>query len=140
MALARLTMPGWSSASRGYWDPVAAHRGGARHDVDGLLEAPEDVLLDVRHAVLGADGLDERRRLLVREHRQVGPEVVLHLVVEPAVEKVVQVAQRGARRARGEVGRRDDLAQVKVAERGAQCFSKRYRSPPAWLVTMTTNE
>ena len=38
--------------------------------------------------------------------------MVLDLVVEPAVEEVVQVAQRGARRARGEVGRRDDLAKV----------------------------
>eukprot|EP00966_Prymnesium_polylepis_P283062 6540610-Prymnesium_polylepis.1 len=28
--------------------------------------------------------MDERRRLLVREHREVGPQVVLHLVVEPA--------------------------------------------------------
>mmetsp|Transcript_7829 Transcript_7829/g.32380 ORF Transcript_7829/g.32380 Transcript_7829/m.32380 type:complete len:656 (-) Transcript_7829:62-2029(-) len=86
-----------------------AHRRVADHDVDELLEAPEDVLLDVRDAVLGAERLDERLRLLVGEHREVGPEVVFDLVVEPAVEEVVEVG------ARGEVGRRDDLAQVERA-------------------------
>ena len=39
----------------------------------------EDVLLHVGHVVLLADGLDQRRRLLVRQYREVGPEVVLYL-------------------------------------------------------------
>ena len=46
----------------------AAHGGFAHHDVSGLLETLEDVLLHVRHVVLGADGLELGRGLLVREH------------------------------------------------------------------------
>mmetsp|Transcript_504 Transcript_504/g.1447 ORF Transcript_504/g.1447 Transcript_504/m.1447 type:complete len:553 (+) Transcript_504:127-1785(+) len=68
-----------------------AHRGGADHHVRRLLEAAEDGVLHVRHAVLLADGAQLGRRLLVREHRQLRPEVVLNLVVEPAVHEVVGV-------------------------------------------------
>ena len=55
------------------------HRGIPYHDVDCLLEAPEDRVLDVWHAMLAADGLYQGRRLLVREHREVRPKVMLHL-------------------------------------------------------------
>mmetsp|Transcript_42918 Transcript_42918/g.100596 ORF Transcript_42918/g.100596 Transcript_42918/m.100596 type:complete len:273 (+) Transcript_42918:338-1156(+) len=83
-----------------------AHRRVADHDVDRLLEAPENGVLHVRHTVLLAQRFDERLRLPIRERRQVGPHVVLHLVIEPAVQEVVQIA------ARREVGARDDGAQV----------------------------
>ena len=47
----------------------AAHGRVAHGDVERLDEALEDGLLHVRHVVALADGLDERLRLLVREHR-----------------------------------------------------------------------
>ena len=58
--------------------------------------------------MLLADRLDLGLRLLVRFHGDVGEHVVLDLVVEPPMEKVVEVA------ARAEVGRADDGAQVEV--------------------------
>mmetsp|Transcript_7221 Transcript_7221/g.15815 ORF Transcript_7221/g.15815 Transcript_7221/m.15815 type:complete len:210 (-) Transcript_7221:945-1574(-) len=83
-----------------------AHRRVPNHDVDCLLESPEDRVLHIRHAVLLAERLDERLRLLVRERREVRPHVVLNLVVEPAMHEIVEV------RACPEVGTRDDGTQV----------------------------
>mmetsp|Transcript_17799 Transcript_17799/g.44967 ORF Transcript_17799/g.44967 Transcript_17799/m.44967 type:complete len:474 (-) Transcript_17799:273-1694(-) len=84
------------------------HRLGAHPDLQRLPEAHEDVLLDVGDAVLLADCLDLGGAPLVGEHRHVGPHVVLDLVVEPAVEVVVEVG------AGAEVDRADDGAEVEL--------------------------
>jgi len=55
------------------------------------VDSPEDVLLNVRDAVPVADLANLRGGLLVGEHGKVRPEVVLNLVVEPAVKEVVYV-------------------------------------------------
>mmetsp|Transcript_29802 Transcript_29802/g.91256 ORF Transcript_29802/g.91256 Transcript_29802/m.91256 type:complete len:464 (-) Transcript_29802:4-1395(-) len=86
-----------------------AHDGGPDHDVDGFVEAVEDVVLDVGDAVLGADGLDDGLGLAVGEHGEVGPHVVFDLVVQEALEEVEEVV------AAVEVGGGDDLPQI---ERG----------------------
>mmetsp|Transcript_182178 Transcript_182178/g.443336 ORF Transcript_182178/g.443336 Transcript_182178/m.443336 type:complete len:484 (-) Transcript_182178:62-1513(-) len=80
----------------------------ANHDIRELHEALPDRLLNVRHAVLLANLLDAGLGLLVRLHGDVGEHVVLDLVVEPAVEEVVDVA------AGAEVGRADNRAEIKV--------------------------
>mmetsp|Transcript_7731 Transcript_7731/g.31363 ORF Transcript_7731/g.31363 Transcript_7731/m.31363 type:complete len:482 (-) Transcript_7731:82-1527(-) len=84
----------------------------ANHDIRELHEALPDRLLNVRHAVLLANLLDAGLGLLVRLHGDVGEHVVLDLVVEPAVEEVVDVA------AGAEVGAADDGAEVKVVRAG----------------------
>merc|ERR1719331_3608395 len=80
----------------------------ANHDIRELHDALPHRLLNVRHAVLVADRLDLGLRLLVGLHGDVGEHVVLDLVVEPAVEKVVDVT------AGAKVGAADDGAEVKV--------------------------
>eukprot|EP00962_Isochrysis_galbana_P058175 scaffold31044_cov112-Isochrysis_galbana.AAC.4 len=84
--------------------PKLAHRGCADHDVCRLLEPAEDAVLHIRHAVLGADGAELRCRLLVGEHRELRPKVVLNLVVEPAVHKVVGIGRVAVHRPGGAVG------------------------------------
>mmetsp|Transcript_12313 Transcript_12313/g.25909 ORF Transcript_12313/g.25909 Transcript_12313/m.25909 type:complete len:218 (-) Transcript_12313:852-1505(-) len=85
----------------------------AGHDVYRLLQANPDRLLRVRNAVLLAQRLHLRLRALVRESAELRPHVVLHLVVEPAVHEVVQVA------ASPEVGRRCHLPHVERARVGS---------------------
>ena len=86
----------------------ATHRRVPHRDVDRLLKAPEDVLLDIGDAVALADGLDEGLRLLVREHREIGPQVVLDLVVEPTMHEVDRI------RPRREIDGADRLAQIEA--------------------------
>src|SRR6478609_6137965 len=77
----------WPSGRPGLGGRAAAqHAAVAHQDRPGLAEAPEYVLLDVRHAVALADLLQPRRRLPVFQQRQVGPQVVLDLVVEMALQ------------------------------------------------------
>jgi len=85
----------------------ATHVGGAGHNVNGLLEPPKHRVLDVGHPMLGADGADKRGCLLIAQHREVRPEVMLDLVVKPTM---VEIDEVGAHR---EISRGDDLAEVK---------------------------
>mmetsp|Transcript_23169 Transcript_23169/g.65687 ORF Transcript_23169/g.65687 Transcript_23169/m.65687 type:complete len:298 (-) Transcript_23169:472-1365(-) len=85
---------------------VLPHLGAADGNIHGLLQPHKDVLLHVWHNVLLADRLQLRLALLVGAHGEVGPAVVLDLVVQPAVHEVVEV------RARVEVRRGCDGPQV----------------------------
>mmetsp|Transcript_4025 Transcript_4025/g.8069 ORF Transcript_4025/g.8069 Transcript_4025/m.8069 type:complete len:430 (+) Transcript_4025:85-1374(+) len=67
------------------------HAGVSNHYINGLLYPSKDILLDVRDAVLLTDSSHTWSGLLVSEHGEVGPQVVLNLVVEPAVEEVDNV-------------------------------------------------
>ncbi|KAK4045493.1 hypothetical protein OUZ56_033117 [Daphnia magna] len=90
-----------------------AHRGVPDDDVRHLLHAGEDVLLDVRDAVLRAESLHLRLKLLVAEHREIGPDVVLNLVIEVPLEEVDDIAgPLGRFRAGLVIDRPDDLADV----------------------------
>ena len=60
----------------------------------GILIVERASHLDVRHAVLLADGFELGLALLVRQHGEGRPHVMLDLVVEPPVHEVVQVAAR----------------------------------------------
>lgn len=87
-----------------FWEPL--HAGIAHHDVDGLLESPKDILLDVGNTVLLANGSNLGCRLLVAEHGKVGPHVMLDLVVEPSMPEVNRI------RSHGKVDRGQDLTEV----------------------------
>ena len=58
------------------------------HDLDRLVDPPEDVLLDIWDAMAVADLADERGTLLVGEHGELGVQVVFDLVVKPSVEEI----------------------------------------------------
>ena len=64
---------------------------GARHNVHCLFESGEDILLDIWYPVLLAYRLHERLTLLVTQHTETGPHVVLYLVVEVTVHEVIDV-------------------------------------------------
>lgn len=82
------------------------HAGRPRHDVYRLLESHKDILLDIWNTMLATDFSYLRGRLLVTQHGQAGPQVVLDLVVEVSVQKIDQV------RAHVKVDRREYLAKV----------------------------
>ena len=62
-------------------DGKLAHGGVADHDVDEFFEAIEDVVLDVGDVMFDTNSFDERLSFLVREHGEVGEDVVLDLVI-----------------------------------------------------------
>ena len=73
-------------------DREFAHGSLVDHDISELLQAPEDIVLDVRHVVLLADLQHDGGGLLVREHGEVRPQVVLDLVVQPPVHEIAKVS------------------------------------------------
>ena len=75
-------------------------------DGDHLAEPPKNGLLHIGDPVLRTERLQTRLRPLVLPQGQVGPDVMLDLVVEPAVQHVVDVAAAAV------VDGADDLAQV----------------------------
>ena len=74
---------------RRFADP---HRIDAQQDPPQFPKAFEDALLHVRDAVPLADRFDSRLNFLVLLHGHVRPKVMLNLVVQPAMDKVVDVA------------------------------------------------
>ena len=87
------------------------------------MRARVKVRVRVRVRVLGADGLDLGSRLLVRQHRELRPQVVLDLEVEPTVEEVVTVGAEAVHLAalavaRTEVDAGNDLAHEEGATLG----------------------
>ena len=85
---------------------ILAHRFFPDHDVDQVHRALEDGLLDVGHAVLRTQRLDQRLGLLVGPHRQVRPQMMLHLVIQKPVEEVRNIITAG------EVGTANNLSKV----------------------------
>ena len=73
-------------------DGELAHSCGSHHDIRKLFQAPEDVLPHIGDPIFPANVLNKGLGLLVGQHGQVGPEVVLHLVVEESMHEVVQVS------------------------------------------------
>ena len=70
------------------------HRSRAHDQVDGFAEADPDRLLDVLDAVARADLSHPGCRLLLAEQGEIRKEVMLDLVIEPAVHQVVYVSTR----------------------------------------------
>src|SRR5262249_3173324 len=64
--------------------------------------------LHIRNAILFTQTLQPRLRLLVFQQREIGPEVMLDLVVEPGVAEVVEVTAGAV------VHRPDHAAQIKL--------------------------
>ena len=88
------------------------HAGLSDHNVDSFHDPYEDVLLHVGHAILLANRPGLRRAFLVGAHGQIGPAVVLDLVVEEALAEVDEVG------AVGKVHGRKDLSQQEASAVG----------------------
>ena len=96
-------MPSQFLAPREHARVVASHRLRAHEDLRHLREASEHAPLCVGNAVFRAERRDLGLHFAIAQHRHVGKEVVLDLVVEPEVGEVEEVAAGRV------VGRADDL-------------------------------
>mmetsp|Transcript_50298 Transcript_50298/g.90388 ORF Transcript_50298/g.90388 Transcript_50298/m.90388 type:complete len:217 (-) Transcript_50298:1053-1703(-) len=74
---------------------VLPHLREAHGNVHGLFRANPNTFLDVWHSVRFTDLLERGLTLLVGQHGQIRPAVVLDLVVQPTVHEVVHVATCG---------------------------------------------
>lgn len=95
-----------------------SHVGSTGHDINGLLQPDEDGLLHIGDTVLLADIPNERSGLLVAEHGEAGPKVVLNLVVEVAVHEIAKVG------AVGKIDRGGDLTDVKGTGEGTAAIAE----------------